>query len=335
MRAIVQNGYGEPEVVLELREIERPSIAEDEILLRVRAASVHPDVWHVVRGLPYALRVMGTGLRTPKQPVPGIDAAGVVEEVGTSVTRFGRGDSVFGEIVRGHQWNNGGAFAEYAAVRAEALWPKPARLSYEEAAAVPTAALIALANVRPHVRIQPGSKVVVVGAAGGVGAYAVQIAKAYGAWVTGVDRGDKLDMVRSLGADDVIDYTTEDYTKLGRKWDLVFDVVGSHGWNENKQTLTRDGKYVLIGHDHYGEGMNRWLGSIPRMFRLMARAPFERGLDLRLERATEEPMAVICRLIEDEQLTPVIDRTFPLEEVPAALRYLSDGRATGKVVITI
>lgn len=335
MRAIVQNGYGEPEDVLELREIERPPIGNDEVLLRVRAASVHPDVWHVVRGLPYVVRTMGTGMRTPKQPVPGIDAAGVVEDVGRSVTRINPGDAVFGEIVRGHQWKNGGAFAEYAAVRAEALWPKPARLSYEEAAAVPTAALIALANLRPDLRVHPGTTVVVVGAAGGVGAYAVQIATAHGARVTGIDREDKLDMVRGLGADDVIDYTTEDYTELGRKWDLVFDVVGSHGWKENKRALTPEGKYVLIGHDHYGEGMNRWLGSMPRMFRLMLRAPFEPGLDMRLERPTEEPMAAICRLIEDEQLTPVIDRTFPLEEVPAALRYLVDGRATGKVVITI
>lgn len=216
MRAIVQRRYGQPEDVLELRNIDKPAIGADEVLLRIRAASVSPDVWHVVTGRPYVLRIMGAGIRRPKNPVPGTDAAGVIESVGKNVTRLQPGDEVFGEIVRGHQWKNGGAYAEYAAAPETALEPKPASLTFEEAAAIPTSALIALDNLRRE-NVQQGDSVLVNGAAGGVGIFAVQILRSDGARVTAVDSTEKLDMLRSVGADDVIDYTREDFTQNGER----------------------------------------------------------------------------------------------------------------------
>ena len=227
MKAIVQDTYGSPDV-LELRDIDRPVVEDDEVLVRVRAASVHPDVWHVLTGLPYVLRVMGAGLRKPKNPVPGTDLAGVIESVGKNVTRFGPGDEVFGETLKGMQWINGGAYAEYATAPEDALALKPANVTFEQAAAVPTSALIALPSLRAGGEIQAGQRVLVNGAGGGVGAIAVQLAKAFGADVTGVDCTSKLDMVRSIGADQVIDYTQEDFTRRGERYDLIFDIPGNH-----------------------------------------------------------------------------------------------------------
>ena len=226
MKAIIQHGYGGVDA-LSVGEVARPEPAEDEVLVRVRAASVHPDVWHVVTGRPSVLRLMGGGVRRPKDLVPGTDVAGVVESVGRAVTRFSTGDEVFGETLRGIQWRNGGAYAEYATAPEECLALKPPGVSFEEAAAVPTAGLIALHNLPQH-RVRPDDRVLVNGAAGGVGAIAIQLAKAYGAHVTGVDEARKLDLVRSLGADRVIDYAAEDYTRSGERWDLIFDVPGNH-----------------------------------------------------------------------------------------------------------
>ena len=240
MKAIVQDTYGSADV-LELRDIDRPVVEDDEVLVRVRAASVHPDVWHVLTGLPYVLRLMGAGLRKPKNPVPGTDLAGVVDSVGKNVTRFQPGDEVFGETMRGLQWVNGGAYAEYATAPEDALALKPANVTFEQAAAVPTSALIALPSLRAGGEIQAGQRVLVNGAGGGVGAIAVQLAKAFGADVTGVDCTSKLDMVRSIGADQVIDYTQEDFTRRGERYDLIFDIPGNHSLSDCRRALTPGG----------------------------------------------------------------------------------------------
>ncbi len=335
MRAIVQDAYGSVDT-LALREVDRPQPARDEVLIRVRAASVHPDVWHVVAGRPAVLRLMGSGVRRPKDPVPGTDAAGVVEAVGEAVTRFRPGDEVYGETIRGMQWRNGGAFAEYAVAPEEGVALKPSGVSFEEACAVPTAGLIALHQLPEH-RVKPGSRVLVNGAAGGVGAMAVQLAKAYGAHVTGVDHARKLALVRTLGADRVIDYTTEDYTRGADRWDLIFDVPGNHTFAETRRALVPGGAYLLIGHDAFGSQGHHWLGSIPRMLGLVARSavvPELRGGSFAApdKRAL---MTTLNRLLESGELRPIIDSTFPLSEASAALRHLISGQALGRVVITV
>jgi NADPH:quinone reductase-like Zn-dependent oxidoreductase len=276
MKAIVQDMYGSPDDVLQLREIAKPVVGNDEVLVRVLAASVHPDVWHVVTGRPYVLR-LGAGLRKPKNPVPGIDLAGQVESVGKNVTRFVPGDEVFGESHRGTQWQNGGAFAEYASVPQDTLALKPKGITFEQAAAVSTSGSIALLNLRGR-KIQPGQSVLINGAGGGVGSIAVQLAKAYGARVTGVDSAEKLEMVRSLGADHVIDYTQEDFTKRGERYDLIFDVASNLSFSDCKALLTPTGTYVRIGHDHFGAVGSGTLGSLPSFFKLLAQAPFSNHL---------------------------------------------------------
>ncbi|MEV4839162.1 NAD(P)-dependent alcohol dehydrogenase [Nonomuraea sp. NPDC049486] len=330
MRAIVQEAYGSFDV-LKLRDIDMPAVKDDEVLVRVRAASVHPDVWHVVTGRPYVLRVMGSGLRRPKVRVPGTDMAGVVEAVGAGVTRFRPGDEVFGETLHGMQWKNGGTFAEYVAVREDNLAPKPGDVSFEQAATVPTAGLITLMNFPPG----PLGEVLVNGAAGGVGGLAVQIAKARGATVTGVEHTSKLDLATSLGADHVIDYTKEDFTRRGERYDLVFDIPGNHPFAECRRVLKPEGTYVLIGHDHYGAGGHQVLGSLPRMIKLMAQSMFHRQLPKPTGSPPprKESMAVLTELLETGGLTPVVDRAFPLEEAPAALRYLTGGTARGRIVV--
>jgi NADPH:quinone reductase-like Zn-dependent oxidoreductase len=333
MQAIVQDTYGSADA-LELREIPTPAVGADDVLVRVRAASVHPDVWHVLTGRPYVLRVMGAGLRRPRNPVPGTDVAGRVEAVGPRVTRFRPGDEVFGECVRGHQWHNGGAFAEYAAVRDRALARKPARLTFEQAAAVPTSGLLALQGVRDQGGVQAGQRVLVNGAAGGVGSFAVQIARASGAVVTGVDVAEKLDVVRAL-ADRVIDATHEDFTRTGARYDLIVDIPGNRSISECRRALTPSGTYVLIGHDGFGEA-GRWFGSIGRFLGLLVRSPFvSQRISPRNTARTTDPLGVLAELVEAGELTPAVDRTFPLSEVPEAIRYLAAGRARGKVVVTI
>lgn len=335
MEAILQSRYG-PIDDLQLGQVARPVPAEDEVLVRVRAASVHPDVWHVVTGQPAVLRLMGSGVRHPKERVPGTDVAGVVESVGRAVTRFRPGDEVFGETVRGVQWRNGGAFAEYATAPEDGVALKPAGVSFEEAAAVPTAGLIALNNL-PQRRVPPGSRVLVNGAAGGVGAFAVQLAKAYGAEVTGVDHRSKLALVRSLGADRTIDYTREDFTRSGEEWDLIFDVPGNHSLHEIRRALDPRGRYVLIGHDAFGAIGHHWLGSIPRLLGLVARSavtPQLRGGSF-ASPDKRRLMNTLAQLMETRQLQVVIDRTFPLAQAPEALQLLVSGQPMGRIVLVV
>jgi NADPH:quinone reductase-like Zn-dependent oxidoreductase len=336
VKAIVQQRYGPPEEVLQLRDVPRPVPGPDEVLVRVRATSVHADVWHAVTGVPYVLRLMGSGVRAPKTPIPGTDMAGVVEATGPAATRFRPGERVFGEVTPVNQWRNGGVFAEYAAVPEITLARIPDALSFEEAAAVPTAALIALSNLRDQGRVQPGQRVLVNGAGGSVGVFAVQLAKAFGAVVTAVDSAEKLDMLRALGADQVIDYAQEDVTRLGRRYDVVLDIVSQRPFAEMRRALTPDGTFVLVGHDQYGRSGHRWLGSLGRMLPLLATSPFRRQIPgIRPGPSRAENLATLVDLIAAGRLRPVVDRTFPLAEVPAAIAYLTEGRARGRVVITV
>jgi NADPH:quinone reductase-like Zn-dependent oxidoreductase len=335
MKAIVQDRYGSPDV-LQLREIDRPTVKDDEVLVRVRAASVHPDVWHAMQGVPYVLRIMGAGLRAPKNRVPGTDLAGHVESAGRNVTRFRPGDEVFGQTLVDNLWRNGGAYAEYASAPEARLERKPANLTFEQAAAVPASGSIAVQGVRDEGRIQPGQKVLINGAGGAVGTFAVQLAKGYGAHVTGVDATGKLDMLRSIGADQVIDYTQEDFTRSGECYDLILDIAGNHPWSACRRALTPEGTYVLIGYDQFGSSGHRWFGSLGRFFKLLVMSPFVS--QLHPFRGTKDPgdrLVVLTELIDAGKVTPAIDRTFPLSEVPEAIRYLESGQVRGKVVITV
>jgi len=335
MKAIVQERYGSPDV-LELREIDRPHVEDDEVLVRVRAASVHADVWHAMKGVPYVLRIMGSGLRAPKHHVPGTDLAGHVESVGRNVTRFRPGDEVFGQTLGDNLWRNGGAYAEYAAAPEARLELKPGNLTFEQSAAVPISGSLAVQAVRDEGRLQRGQRVLINGAGGAVGTFAVQLAKAYGADVTGVDAPGKLDMLRSIGADRVVDYTLEDFTQSGERYDLIVDIAGTHPWSASRRALTPEGTYVLIGHDQYGGSGHRWFGSLGRFFKLMVMAPFVSQLHpFRGAKDPGDRLIVMKELIEAGKITPVIDRTFPLSEVPEAIRYLESGQARGKVVITV
>lgn len=342
MKAIVQERYGPPDAVLRLREVETPVPGPGEVLVRVRAASVHPDVWHVVTGRPYALRLVWAGLRRPEQPIPGTDLAGVVEAVGEGVTRFRPGDAVFGETYPELAWRNGGAFAELAAVSQEVLAPKPEGISFEQAAAVPNSGVIALLNLQGGRLVRPGDHVLVNGAGGGVGSIAVQLAKFWGARVTGVDRTAKLEMVRELGADRVIDFTREDVipsaSRDGERYDLVFDVASNLSIRACRRALTPEGVYVFIGHDHFGAAKGRVLGSIPRGigYLLLSRL----GRHRHLPRPSGAPLtkgravAILAELLEAGELTPVVDRTYPLGEVTRALGRLQEGRGPGRILIT-
>ena len=339
MKGIVQYRYGSPDDVLELQDIDKPVAKDHEVLVRVHAASVHPDVWHMVRGRPYVLRLMGAGLRKPKNPVPGTDVAGRVESVGKDVTQFHQGDEVFGETRKAHQWTNGGAYAEYVSVPQDALALKPAGITFEQAAAVPTSGFIAFSGIRHQGKVQPGQTVLINGAGGGVGTLAVQLAKAYGAEVTGVDSTGKLDMVRSIGADHVIDYTQEDFTQRGNRYDLILDVPGNHTLSECRRALTPKGTYVLIGHDLFDDSGGRWLGrGLPRFVILAVMSPFvsqlRRGLNFSTP-AKKDSMAALRAFIEAGKITPVVDRTFLLSEVRESIRYLEGGQVQGKVVIAV
>jgi len=335
MKAIVQDRYGSPDD-LELREIDRPAIGDDEVLVRVHATSVHPDVWHMIRGEPYALRLMGAGLRRPKHRVPGSDVAGTIESVGTNVTRFRPGDEVFGATFTGNLWCNGGTYAEYVAVGADCLESKPAAITFEQAAAVPISGSIALQGLREEGRIRYGQKVLINGAGGGVGTFAVQIAKAYGAHVTGIDSAGKLNTIGSIGADRVADYMKEDFTRTGEYYDLILDIAGNHPWSECKRALTPDGTYVLSGADHFGREGRRWFGSLGRFLKLAVMSPFVRQLPgLRGARDPGDRPVVLKELVEAGKLTPVVDRTFPLSDVSEAIRYLETGQARGRIVIAV
>jgi NADPH:quinone reductase-like Zn-dependent oxidoreductase len=335
MKAIVHDRYGSPEV-LRLAEVEKPTVAADEVLVRVRATSVHADVWHVVSGLPYVLRLMGSGLRRPQNPIPGTDLAGIVEKVGAEVMEFQPGDEVFGESRRGMQWINGGTYAEFVSVPADILVLKPTEITFEQAACVPTPGMIALSNLHSAGLPQPGDEVLVNGAGGGVGAIALQLAKAYGATVTAVDGPQKLEMLRNLGADFVIDYTREDFTQQGKRYDLIFDVASNLRLADCKRVLTAKGKYVVIGHDHYGAKGRRVLGSLPQMIKLMALARFDPYLPSEELPALSkrEMMTTLNRFLASGQITPLVDRTYPLSDASRALRHLIEKPVMGRLIIT-
>lgn len=335
MRAIVQDRYGAPDEVLHLREVEIPTPAADEVLVRVRAASVNPDVWHAVTGYPRVMRLMGAGLRRPKQPIPGLDMAGEVTAVGNAVVDFAPGDAVFGETHDRIQWTNGGAYAEYVCVPQHLLAPKPGNISFEQAGSMPTSGIIALVNLRKHLGRKPRQRIVINGAAGNVGSIAIQMAKANGAYVVGVDHTTKLDYMRELGADEVMDYTREDVTRLDEPVDLIIDVASTLSLSDCKRILEPDGLYIAIGHDHYGTKGRRTLGGFPHFLGLMARASFNRHLDRSWFEVIEkgDAMEILRGMLEAGQLTPIMGRTFPLEEVPAAIQCLQAGQACGRIVI--
>jgi NADPH:quinone reductase-like Zn-dependent oxidoreductase len=321
MQAIVHSRYGPPDA-LELKDIDKPVVTDDAVLVRVHAAAVGKGDWLTVRGLPYVARLR-YGLPKPKHPVPGFDVAGRVEAVGSNVTRPQPGDEVFG-------WCDG-AFAEYASVPQSQLAPKPTNLTFEQAAAVPISGFAALQALRDTGGVQPGQTVVIIGASGGVGSFAVQLAKAFGAEVTGVCSTKSADLVRSIGADHVIDYTQQDFTRTGQRYDLILEMAGNRALADLRRALTAKGTLVLVG----GSG-GRWFMGTGRTLRAVALSPF---VGQRLRSFFSKPrgadLVVLKELIEAGKLTPVIDRVFPLSETPEAIRYVGERSTQGKTVITV
>jgi NADPH:quinone reductase-like Zn-dependent oxidoreductase len=324
MRAMVQDTYGSADV-LHPAEIAQPSVGVGDVLVRVRAAGVHIGDWHVMAGQPYLMRAMGFGVRGPKARVRGMDMAGTVVAVGANVTRLRPGDEVFGSC--------DGSFAEYATARGSMVAPKPATLSFEQAAVVPTSACTALQALRDADCITPGQRILIIGASGGVGLFAVQIAKALGAEVTGVCSTAKVDLVRSVGADRVIDYTVEDLTSDGRPYDRILDLGGTRPLSALRPFLARRGTLVLVG----GEGGGRWIGgAMLRSLRAVVLSPFLRqNLRMVLATTNAQDLKLLSELIQGGKVAPIIDRAYPLSQAPDALRYLMGGNAKGKVVLTV
>jgi NADPH:quinone reductase-like Zn-dependent oxidoreductase len=324
MRAVVQDRYG-PAEVLSLREIDLPVPGADEVLVRVHAAGVDPGVWHLMTGLPYLVRLMGMGLRAPKHPVRGMDLAGTVTAVGANVTRVQPGDEVFGTA---H-----GSFAEYVCTSADRLARKPANLSFEQAAAVPVSGCTALEGLRDVGRLKAGERLLIIGAAGGVGSFAIQIAKAFDANVTGVCSTSKTEFVRSLGAEETIDYTRDEFTDGSRRYDLILDTAGNRALRQLRRVLTPNGTLVIVG----GEGGGNWTGGFDRQ---TIRAPLFSllvGQRLRplIAKLRTQDLDALRGLIEAGSVTPVINKTYPLAEAPQAIRDLHAGHARGKLVITL
>lgn len=321
MQAIVHERYGRPSV-LELRDVAKPVIEDDQVLVRVHASSVNPVEWYGVTG-PYFARI-GNGLRKPNDPTVGADLAGRIEAVGRDVKEFQPGDEVFG--------TSGGSWAEYAAARPEKLARKPANLSFEEAAAVPIAAITALQALRDHGHVQPGQKVLINGASGGVGTFAVQIAKSLGADVTAVCSTRNVEQARSLGADRVVDYKQENFTKLGERHDVMIDIVGSRSFLACRRVLTPEATVVVVG----GRMTYRGLGPLPHMAGTMLKSKGRsQTVKFFVAKINTEDLAVLGELLEAGNVRSVIDRTYPLSEAPEALAYLGEGHAQGKVVITV
>lgn len=326
MKAVVYRCYGPAAEVLKLENVRKPTVADDEVLVRVHAASVNPLDWHYMRGTPYVMR-LDAGLGAPEDPRIGVDFAGTVEAVGKDVKRFRPGDEVFG--------GKDGAFAEYVAVgESRAIALKPANINFEQAAAVPIAAITALQGLRDKGRIQPGQKVLINGASGGVGTFAVQIAKSLGAEVTGVCSTKNVELVRSLGADHVVDYTREDFTRGGQQYDLIFDTVGNRSALENRRALKPNGTYIGIGG---GEPSDQgFLGTLSGALEELALSKVvSQKLMFFLADINQKDLAVLADLMRAGKVTPVIDRRYKLSETPAAVAYLEAGHARGKVVIAI
>jgi len=325
MKAIVYCDYGLAN--LKFQDIEKPTPTDDQLLVRVHAASVNPYDWHFIEGTPYLMRAMGVGLRKPKDTRVGVDFAGTVEAVGKNVTQFKPGDDVFG--------GRGGAFAEYVCPRADrAVALKPANITFEQAASLNIAGITALQAVRDRGKVQPGQKVLINGASGGVGTFAVQIAKSYGADVTGVCSTRNADLVRSLGADNVIDYTKEDFTKGAQRYDLILDNVANHSLLECRRALKPTGIYLLIG----GGGPNDQglIGPLAKPIKAILLSPFvSQKMGMMMADPNQKDLAILADLMQSGKVKPVIDRTYRLSEVPEAIRYLEAGHARGKVVITV
>ncbi|MFD5098465.1 NAD(P)-dependent alcohol dehydrogenase [Streptomyces albidochromogenes] len=324
MKAMTHAAYG-PTSVLRLEEIDRPAPGSGEVLVRIHAASVDPGVWHLMAGMPYLIRAMGFGLRAPKDRVRGQDLAGRVESVGPDVTRFRPGDEVYGAC--------DGSFAEYACAKEESLAHKPANLTFEQAAAVPVSGVTALQAVRDAGRLKAGQSVLVIGAGGGIGHFAVQLAKALGAHVTGVCSTSKADLVRSLGADEVVDYTREDATDGSRRYDLVLDTAGNRPLAALRRALAPRGTLVIVG----GEGGGDWIGGNGRQLRALLLSPFtgQRLRGLAVMNLRHGDLDTLREFIEAGSLTPVVDRTCPLAEVPRAIDELMAGQVRGKIVVRI
>jgi NADPH:quinone reductase-like Zn-dependent oxidoreductase len=325
MKAIVQAEYGtEPESVLRLLEIAKPEIGDDDVLVRVRAASVDRGTWHVMTGRPYLIRAVGFGLRAPKAPNPGRSLAGTIESRGKNVTEFAPGDEIYGSCE--------GSFAEYARAAVDKVASKPANLSYEEAAACPISAVTALQAVRDKAKVQAGQTVLIIGASGGVGSFAVQIAKAFAAEVTGVCSTGKTDMVRAIGADHLVDYTREDFADGKHRYDVILDIGGSSPLSQLRRALTTTGTLVIVG----GETDGRWLGGFDRQVRALSLSlVVSQTLGTLASSENSADLVALRQLIESGKVTPVVDRAYALSHVPEAIRYLTDGHARGKVVISI
>jgi NADPH:quinone reductase-like Zn-dependent oxidoreductase len=325
MKAIVQDRYGGPEV-LEFADIDQPVPTDNQVLVQVQAAGVHRGDWHIMTGLPYMIRIAvpTLGLRKPKVPVLGMDLAGRVEAVGAQVTRFRPGDEVFG-------WCDG-SFAEYACASEDHFAAKPAALSFEQAAVVPISGFAALQGVRDVGEVQPGQRVLVLGAAGAVGWFAVQLAKAFGGQVTGVASTSQLELVGSIGAEEVIDYTRQDVTDGTRQWDVIIDTGGRRSLSQLRQALAPDGTLVIVG----GEGGGRWMGGFLRNLRAPVLSRFVgQRLRMLVSKENQQDLQTLGELIEAGKLRPLIGRTYPLGEVPEAMRALEAGNTRGKIVITM
>ncbi len=322
MKAIVYRCYGAPDV-LRFEDVEKPTPADDEVLVKVVAASVNPLDWHFMRGTPYFLRLM-SGLGAPNDPSLGVDFAGTVEAVGRSVKRFKPGDEVFG--------GGSGAFAEYVTVREDrALTMKPPNMTFEQSATVPIAGITALQALRDTGNLESGQKVLINGASGGVGTFAVQIAKSFGAEVTGVCSTRNAEMVLSIGADYVVDYSKEDYTESGKRYDLIIDMVGNHSLSANRRALEPDGTFVIVGG-----GKGNWLGPMMSPIKALMLSPFVgQEFVMILAQLRKDDLAILGDLMQAGKVTPVIDRRYRLSEVPAAIRYSEEGHARGKIVIDL
>jgi NADPH:quinone reductase-like Zn-dependent oxidoreductase len=325
MKAIVYCDYGVAN--LKFQDVEKPTPADDQLLVRVRAASVNPLDWHYVEGTPYLMRALAAGLRKPKETQLGVDFAGTVEAVGKNVTKFKPGDEVFG--------GRTGAFADYVCVReARAVALKPANISFEQAASVPIAAITALQALRDKGQLQAGQKVLINGSSGGVGTFAVQIAKSYGADVTGVCSTRNLDLVRSLGADHVIDYTKEDFTKTGQLYDLLVDNVGNRSLLECRRVLKPKGIFVLVGGG--GAKEQGLIGPMAKPIKAMLLSPFvSQKMGMILAQLNHDDLALLADLMQSGKVKPVIDRTYKLSDVPEAIKYVEQGHARGKVIVRV
>src|SRR5437764_4567867 len=325
MKAIISCDYGLAH--LKLENIQKPVPNDDQLLVKVHAASVNPYDWHFIEGTPKIIRLMGVGLRKPKDTRVGVDFAGTVEAVGKNVTNFKPGDEVFG--------GRGGAFAEYVCPRAHrAVALKPASVTFEQAASVNIAGITALQALRDKGKVQPGQKVLINGASGGVGTFAVQIAKSFGADVTGVCSTRNIDLVTSLGADHVIDYTKEDFAKGEQHYDVILDNVPNHSLSECRRILNPNGKYVMIGGG--GPNDSRWIGPFGRVIKTMVMSPFiNQKMGMMMADTNQNDLTILADMMQSGKMKAVIDRTYKLNELPEAIRYVEEGHARGKVVITV